>query len=604
MKPNIEATENPLLVFISSAQEEFREERKLCADAIRSLVLTRPWVFEYAPASADALEDSYLKRVDECDIFVVLVGGELTAAVNREWSRATELGKRRLAFVKEGPARADEVGRWLSQVDVKYDRFAAPDDLQERLLAALVDELIRGYREFRLQREDYKALAKTVRSVQVSFSVRTIAAAELVDIGADFPELRELYPGLDKWLDRKRPELARGEAEGLVAIYGLEKAGVALTSEKAAGVRKISTLFVLPRFQGVGVGPRLLYDIISKAAKDRVEKLYVTVAEERRLELEGLLHRYGFQLEGVAPRRYREGSWEWVWGKRLIHGVLLQSDLHSFVRRYLFLERGFHVEGVDDFFFIAESRFDLAGRLGAATTRCLVATAYEDQDEVHRAAKKTADSLAVPLVVVSLEPVSSQGSADLCLDALDLEAMFFPLLVKRDIPGLVIPIRERFVSSLIPLTQMPQMLPPSRVQLRTDNVYYRYPSAYQGLRRGSPVFFYETQRRSGVSRLIGEAKLIEWAVDEPMELFARFGSLGVYTLGTLEEIASSKGRHAGKVLALRFDWYREAERELDIGVIRSIVSRYNPITARRIGFDTALELRRAAGWDVRELSFR
>jgi GNAT superfamily N-acetyltransferase len=604
MKSDIRPTENPLLVFISSAQEEFRKERRVCVDAIQSLVLTRPWAFEYAPASADALEASYLRKVDQCDIFVALIGCDLTASVDKEWKRATEEGKRRLVFVKEGIARTDEVKGWLTRVDVKYDRFVTPRELQERLLIALVDELIRGYREFRLQKEDYKAIVKTISSIQVSFTVRTIEAPELADVGADFPQIEELYPEVDKWLDQKRSDLARGEAEGLIAIYGLEKAGFALTSEKASGVRKISTLFVLPRFQGVGVGPRLLYDIISKSAKEGVEKLYITVAEERRAELEGLLLRYGFQLEGVAPRRYRIGSWEWVWGKRLIHGVLLEKDLHPFVRRYLFLERGFDTEDLDGFSFVADARFGVTGRLGGARSQCLVATAYENQDEIYRTAKKTAVGLGLPLVLVSLEPVSSSGLDDLCLDALDLETLFFPLLVKHDIDGLVIPIREQFVSRLIPSTQMQQMLPPSRVQLRTDNVYYRYPSAHRGLRRGSPLFFFETRRRSGASRLIGEAKLMECAVDEPAELFARFGNLGVYTLEQLVATAPRRGRDAGKVLALRFDWYREVGRELASEAIRRIVPRYDPTTARRIGFETALRLRRAAGWDVKELFFQ
>jgi hypothetical protein len=203
-----------------------------------------------------------------------------------------------------------------------------------------------------------------------------------------------------------------------------------------------------------------------------------------------------------------------------------------------------------------------------------------------------------------LEPVGSVGPEDLCLDALDLETLFFPLFVKRDVQGLIVPIRETFVSSLVPLTHAQQMLPPSRVQLRTDNVYYRYPTAYRGLRRGSPLFFYETQRRSGASRLIGEAKLIEHAVDEPRELFATFGNLGVYTLDRLAATAPRKGKDAGKVLALKFDWYREVEQELNLEAIRKILPRYSPRTARPIDFATALELRRAAGWEVKELSFQ
>ncbi len=600
MKP----TENPLIVFVSSAQGEFHRERRVCADAIKSLKLTRPWLFEYTPASADPVAQSYLTKVDECDIFVVLIGREVTSGVQREWNRALEQGKRRLVLVKGESSRPDKVRRWLSDVDVKYDHFDGVHELRERLLVALADELIRGYREFRLRKQDYASIFETIRGIQVTFSVHTIDASEVDDVRRAFPQLRELYPEVDTWLDGKLPALRRGEAEAFVATYGPDKAGIALTSDKGADVRKVSTLFILPRFQGTGVGPRLLYAVILRAAQEGVEKLYITVADERRGELERLLLRYGFQLEGVSPRRYRGGSWEWVWGKRLVRGILLQRDFHPFVRRYLFTERGFHTEATSEYSFTAVSDFDMTGRSGGSRSRCLVVTAYREEEASYRRAVEAANAMGVPLVFVGLEPVSSPRTEDSCLDAVDVESMFFPLIVERHVDGAVIPIRERFVSNLIPLTSVQQLLPPARVQLRTDNVYYRSPTAYRGLRRGAPLFFYETERASGPSRLIGEAKLLEPWVDEPRELFAKFGNLGVYSLEHLLATAPTKGQNAGKVLALKFDWYHEMERKLGLEAIREIVPRYNPITMRRIDFETACEIRRAAGWKQKALSFQ
>jgi hypothetical protein len=147
------------------------------------------------------------------------------------------------------------------------------------------------------------------------------------------------------------------------------------------------------------------------------------------------------------------------------------------------------------------------------------------------------------------------------------------------------------------------MLLPTRVQLRTDNVYYRYPSVFSGLNRGSPIFFYETNRKQGQSQLIGEGRLIGHAVDEPEELLGRFGNLGVYTLAEVQGCATKSGPNKGKALALHFDWYRESPVALPLARIRSVLPLFDPTTARRVQPADALELRRLAGWNVDTLSF-
>ena len=73
--------ENKLVVFVSSLIGELLEERKAVKEAIEALPLTRPWVFESTPASADPLESSYLDKVKECDIFILLLGKGISEPV-------------------------------------------------------------------------------------------------------------------------------------------------------------------------------------------------------------------------------------------------------------------------------------------------------------------------------------------------------------------------------------------------------------------------------------------------------------------------------------------------------------------------------------------
>lgn len=370
--------ENPLVIFVSSVMdkrlEDLATERDAAIQAISSLRITRPWAFENAPASSDPPVQTYLEKVDECDLFVLILGSELTDPVEREYQRAVSLGKPRLVFIKNVSKRTPRATEWLSKrQDVKYARFYTSDDLADQVLAAVTDEVVRSHRRLNLQKKDFEELAAAVTSQPVTFMVRTIEAHELKEIAESFPELHSLYPDFENWIDGKIPEIGRGRASAFVARYGQENAGFALVVDKQQGVRKLSTLYMKPRYQGLGIGPRLLYGVIEQAARDKISKLYVTVSEERREQLEGLLSHFGFYVEGVSGRRYREKSWEWVWSKRLVHGLLRKNDISKFVRRYLLEERGFVARRIGSGLYEARHRYDDLGGLRQDTSRLLVA---------------------------------------------------------------------------------------------------------------------------------------------------------------------------------------------------------------------------------------
>ncbi len=604
--------ENPLMVFVSSVMdkgvEDLSTERDAAVKAIDALPIARSWAFEYTPASADAADDTYLDKVDECDIFLLVLGTEMTDPVAKEYGRARDLSKPCLLFVKN-VLRSTRAEDWLRarRLEIKYDRFEGAEDLGERAKDAVVDEVIKSQRRYRLRNEDFDHLAAKLRSEPVTFMVRTVEATELRDIAVTFPQLLELYPEFESWIERKAREIIAGTASAYVTLYEQENAGFALVSDKDPGVRKLSTLYVKPRYQGLGVGPRLLFGVIDQAARDGIEKLYVTVSEERREQLDGLLEQLGFFVEGVSGRRYRDGSWEWVWSKRLIHGTLRRRQLKRFVLRYLFEERGYVIEPVTRHLFKATQRYDGLGTHRLPGQSLLVAIAADDEHKVYHAAKRAAVDLGLALAFVSLEAVGDdeEASAEFVrLDSFDLETIFFPLFVEHNVEGLIIPIKEAFVQRLIPRPDQNQFIAPSRVQLRTDNVYYRYPTVHAGLKRGSPLFFYETRRASGQSQLIGEAKLLEYAVDHPRELLSRFGRLGVYTLTDIQQATMRSGHQKDKALALRFDWFKEIDNPLSRKQIQTVLPSFDPMTARRISYPDAMELRRLAGWNVGQLSFR
>lgn len=137
--------EPDLVVFVSSRIDRLREERDAVVRAIRSIHLTRDWAFEYTPASSQTVEESYLSKVRDCDIFVLLLGSEYSQVVVREHEVATEEGKPILAFVSTG-TRSTEQDQLIRSLTTKYASYAKPDDLEQLVYASVLDEIIRRFK--------------------------------------------------------------------------------------------------------------------------------------------------------------------------------------------------------------------------------------------------------------------------------------------------------------------------------------------------------------------------------------------------------------------------------------------------------------------------
>ena len=247
--------EHPIAVFISSQIPALEKERSAAADAINSLRLTRSWRFESAPAASDSAASTYLRKVDECEILVIIVGKVITAGVRQEYERAAMKRKRALLFLSEDASRASDVMNWAKSVDLKYDWFRSPRDLGQKVAAAVADELIIGYRHFNLSSQDYETLGVALQENLVSFSVRTIGPSELPNVHEDFPDIADLYPDLDRWLSGKLQSIRHGDAQALIGMYGLEKAGLALTSDQRLRSEEDINFIHSPKLSGAGRRP-------------------------------------------------------------------------------------------------------------------------------------------------------------------------------------------------------------------------------------------------------------------------------------------------------------------------------------------------------------
>jgi hypothetical protein len=135
-------------VFISSilnrSLEDLTAERNIARQVIESYDFLKPWAFEVAPASFEDLDESYLRNVDDSDIFIVIVGAQATNPVAAEIQRARQRNKPILAFAKRVPSRTPIAQALLESAGTKYAAFDSPEALRASLRDALNHMIVMG----------------------------------------------------------------------------------------------------------------------------------------------------------------------------------------------------------------------------------------------------------------------------------------------------------------------------------------------------------------------------------------------------------------------------------------------------------------------------
>jgi predicted HTH transcriptional regulator len=148
-------------VFVSSAQEELENERVAIAELINSDAFLAKHceavLFEQQPASTLPAERAYLAALDECDVYVGLLGFEYRSsrkdglsAVHREYLRAKKRGMSVFIFVKGHSGRDKDRDKKMqdflalirdAQKGHTYRRFSHYQDLKERVRESLLEVL-------------------------------------------------------------------------------------------------------------------------------------------------------------------------------------------------------------------------------------------------------------------------------------------------------------------------------------------------------------------------------------------------------------------------------------------------------------------------------
>lgn len=145
-------------LFVSSVQKELAEERRAIRDFVRGDAmlsqLFRVFLFEDLPAGNRRADEVYLDAVDRAEVYVAILGNEYgfedregVSPTEREFDRATVLGKPRFVFVKgdDDKQRHPKMAALVRKAGAQLvrRRFRTATELTIGLYASLVEHLTR-----------------------------------------------------------------------------------------------------------------------------------------------------------------------------------------------------------------------------------------------------------------------------------------------------------------------------------------------------------------------------------------------------------------------------------------------------------------------------
>lgn len=278
-------SEADLVTFISSVMDDEMNcarnitERTLCA-----IPFTQPWTFESTPASSESQPQHYLRKVQESDLVVWLVGSRTTKPVVDEITTCINFGIRLLIFRLPSTARDEKTQNLIEQVResgyAKWRDVEKVGALTDHIEKAVYDEVVRIFRDpaplirFKRLQEVKRLSISRCKSMWTTLSVsdetaislaedqsigdllefpslgvlrvegdqgtgKTLAAERLfqkaVDLSLDdssqpfplFVSARDLGEPLEDYIERMTRDFSRPSVQGvMVIIDGLDEMGV------------------------------------------------------------------------------------------------------------------------------------------------------------------------------------------------------------------------------------------------------------------------------------------------------------------------------------------------------------------------------------------
>lgn len=394
-------------------------------------------------------------------------------------------------------------------------------------------------------------------------------------------ELEKYYPNIKQWWNEKEAKKISNKIDSCILVkQGEEIIGVAISGPKGSYSAKLKTFYIKSEFQHKqAIGCRLLDSVIEHWKKKKINKLYVTFAEEEVLVLQEFFLRYGFLFDGISPFAYRKNVSEYIMSKIFDYNELSEDNFEEFVIDKLFRLRGYHIKKFKDYY-VLEKIITLKEPYKIYVK---VINQKEPSKEILKQIKKEAEENNCPSrFLATFYPLNFKIPKQLAIkviDGYDIENCFYPLVLNRKrFAGAICTVDEKWGKLLFPRPKQTLLFPFKKL-LRSDSVYFKSPS--KQLMRGSTVVFYET---FPTQKIIAEGRVQEICFDTPENLFEKFGEKGVIKLKELKAMANKEN----KLMALVIGKKVRYPNPIPLKKVKELKNNFNP---QGITYINSLELR-------------
>ncbi|MDQ7784088.1 MAG: hypothetical protein RDU20_14485 [Desulfomonilaceae bacterium] len=382
----------------------------------------------------------------------------------------------------------------------------------------------------------------------------------------DFPALRKLF---ELWTD-DQPEipdllkgLSEGESQDRVHCTTLEADRTLLCASlwtlETPGTVRLWALGVNQSALDTGVDVRFLREEILDWAEMGIEKVVIMVPKHLSRTIIRPLRACGFLFEGIAAECALDSRPRFRLTKYFLYRSIAHSEVMGFLKDFM-LSLGYEVRPEGEGF---------GYRIGSEYRLPFMFNAW------HRITRSGREIIVHPPARI--------------LEMHELETIFYPLRIRtaKEKP-LLLPLDRKRALSLIDLPDedvhqgslfhdgwLHRFRP-----LFLNDLTYGYPAGLKGVRKGLPILFYVN--RVGV---VGSGRVEHWYLDEPRNLYNQLDEMGFYDPEDVKECAASSGPSAGKVLVIRFHWYRPLRRPVALEQLRELDVTFNPQRTRALSTD-------------------
>jgi N-acetylglutamate synthase-like GNAT family acetyltransferase len=217
---------------------------------------------------------------------------------------------------------------------------------------------------------------------------------------------------------------------------------------------------------------------------------------------------------------------------------------------------------------------------------------YEVRPEEEGFRYRLREDFRFPFMFSQWHSVSKSGSDIIVqppariLERCELETLFYPLRIHshKEWP-LLVPLERKRAERLIELpreeTRQKSLFNGTGLErertIRLANVAYSYPAGKRGLRKGLPILFYVN--RVGA---VGTARAEDLSLKDPADVGDALNGLGPTGANGGKGHGSNGEQKIGKVLVLRFKWYRPLKKTVPLEEIRALDEKFNPQRMRAV----------------------